>query len=63
MLNAGMVNGAPHILCRSISANFLPIQADFCVCRIPLNMPTTFELTDRVHLPAGAPVDYAHNPQ
>ena len=62
-LMRGWLTRGPDILCRGIFANFLPTQVDFGVCRIPLNICATFELTNRVQLLEGDPADYAYKYQ
>ena len=47
IVNAGVVNANLRILRRRISANLLPIQVEFCVCRIPLNIFAIRKLTAR----------------
>ncbi len=46
ILNAAKVNANSRILRRRISANLLPIQVEFCVCKIPLNIRASTKLTN-----------------
>jgi hypothetical protein len=60
MVNAGTVKGESSVFRRRIFANLLPIQVEFCVCRIPLNIRASSGLTNRGRLLAGIPVSYVH---